>query len=251
MLAPAGPPPPNQEPIVTRLVSKLACTVVAAAAAAFAPAAQAVPIELALVLDASGSINSSEWTLQRSAYANAIAAAVPIDGSVAISVVRFAQTASVVRPLTVISSAADRSALASFFDALSQSGNGGNTCISCGIRVAEGTLTGTADRSLIDVSTDGVWNVGVNPAGPATTVGTAAWAVANEADAVNALGIGVVPDFNAGDGSFSVTAPDFTAFQSALVEKLRRETNFVSEPASAALLLIALGLGAFARRRMG
>ena len=28
---------------------------------------------------------------------------------------------------------------------------------------AEGTLTGPADRSVIDVSTDGRWNVGSNP----------------------------------------------------------------------------------------
>lgn len=234
-----------------RLVPKLACAAIAAAAATFAPAVHAVPIELSLVLDASGSINASEWNLQRNAYSNAIAAVVPIDGSVAISVVRFATTASVVRPLSVIASAADRTALANFFDTLAQGGNGGNTCISCGIRLAEGTLTGTADRSLIDVSTDGVWNVGVNPAGPANRVGTAAWAVANEADAVNALGIGVVPDFAAGDGSFSISAPNFTAFETALIDKLRRETNVVSEPASAALLLVALGLGAFMRRRTG
>ncbi len=235
---------------MNRLVPKLACAAVAAAAAAFAPAAGAVPIELALVLDASGSINASEWNLQRNAYSNAIAAVVPVDGSVAISVVRFAQTASVVRPLTVITSAADRTALSDFFDTLSQGGNGSNTCISCGIRLGEGTLTGTADRSLIDVSTDGIWNVGVNPAGPATTNGTAAWAVANEADAVNALGIGVVPDFAAGTGSFSISAPNFAAFETALIDKLRRETNVVSEPASAALLLVALGLGALVRRRL-
>lgn len=223
----------------------------AACALAFTPAAQAVPIELALVLDASGSINATEWNLQRNAYSNALGSVVPIDGSVAISVVRFATTASVVRPLTIISSAADRAALADFFDTLAQSGNGGNTCISCGIRLGEGTLTGTADRSLIDVSTDGVFNVGVNPAGPAGTVGTAAWAVANDADAVNALGIGVVPNFAAGAGSFNMSAPDFAAFETALTDKLRRETGTVPEPGSVALLFAALGLGAMARRRRG
>jgi len=232
--------------------SRLALAAAAAACAlAFTPAAQAVPIELALVLDASGSINSTEWNLQRNAYSNALASVVPIDGSVAISVVRFATTASVVRPLTVISSAADRTALSDFFDTLAQSGNGGNTCISCGILTGEGTLTGTADRSLIDVSTDGVFNVGVNPAGPAGTAGTAEWAVANDADAVNALGIGVMPNFAAGAGSFNMSAPDFAAFETALTDKLRRETGTVPEPGSVALLLAALGLGAMGRRRRG
>jgi hypothetical protein len=229
----------------------LAAAASAALAMGFASTAQAIPIELSLVLDASGSINAGEWNLQRNAYSNAIAAVVPIDSSVAISVVRFATSASVVRPLTLISSAADRTALADFFDTLAQAGNGGNTCISCGISVAEGTLSGTADRSLIDVSTDGVWNVGVNPAGPAATAGTAEWAVANDADAVNALGIGVVPDFAAGAGSFNVSAPNFAAFETALVDKLRRETGTVSEPATVALLLAALGLGALTRRRTG
>jgi hypothetical protein len=231
---------------------RLRLTLAAGAAAltlAFAPAAQAIPIELALVLDASGSINPTEWNLQRNAYSNAIGSVVPIDGSVAISVVRFATTASVVRPLTTISSAADRAALADFFDTLAQAGNGSSTCVSCGIFQGEGTLTGTADRSLIDVSTDGVFNVGVNPAFPPTVVGSAAWAVANEADAVNALGIGVMPNFAAGAGSFNMSAPDFAAFETALTDKLRRETGTVPEPATAALLLLALGLGALARRR--
>ena len=221
----------------------------AACALSFAPAAHAIPIELALVLDASGSISASEWNLQRNAYSNALASVLPIDGSVAISVVRFATTASVVRPLTLISSAADRTALSDFFDTLAQGGNGGNTCIVCGIQQGEGTLTGTADRSLIDVSTDGVFNVGANPAGPAGTVGTAAWAVANDADAVNALGIGVMPNFAAGAGSFNMTAPDFAAFETALTDKLRRETGTISEPGSVALLFAALGLAAVARRR--
>jgi len=212
--------------------------------------AAALPIELSLVLDASGSISSSEWSTQVTGYSNAINAVIPTDGTIAISVVRFAQSSSVVRAMTTISSVADRTALANFFTSLSQSGNGNTTCISCGITNAEGTLTGTADKSIIDVSTDGGWNTGVDPAGLATTVGTSAWAVANNADVVNALGIGTgtAPNFASGPGSFSLLANNFSEFQTVLIRKLQRETG-LPEPGTIALIGIGvLGLG-FSRRK--
>src|SRR5690606_24420916 len=56
-----------------------------ATASAVAPlSASAAPIELALVLDASGSISSTNWTLQTQAYANALTGLLPTDGSVAV-----------------------------------------------------------------------------------------------------------------------------------------------------------------------
>jgi hypothetical protein len=52
---------------------------------------QAVPIslELALVIDSSGSISSSDFTLQKTSYVNALTALLPKDGSVAIEVRNF------------------------------------------------------------------------------------------------------------------------------------------------------------------
>ena len=219
---------------------------------ALAPfSASAAPItELALVVDASGSISNSEWNLQMQGYSNAINNVVPTDGSVAISVIRFGFTSSVVRSMTTISDITARSSLASFFLGLSQSGDGGSTCISCGIIKAESTLSGTAQRSIIDVSTDGGWNVGVNPNGNSGTIGTSAWAVENgNADVVNAIGIGtgVAPDFAYGTDSFSLVASGFDDFQGTLEDKLRREIQ-VPEPATLGLLGLGL-LGVAGMRR--
>jgi hypothetical protein len=220
--------------------------VVVAAGLGFSGPSSAVPIELALVLDASGSISAAEWNLQRQGYANALAALLPGKlGQVAISVITFSTTSSIARGMTEINTQADVDALVLFFQSLGQSG--GNTCISCGIFDAESTLTGTAGKSIIDVSTDGAWNVGVDPAGPAANVGTSAWAVdVGDADVVNALGIGILPDFAYGPGSFNMMAADFAAFETALIAKLGRE---LPEPTDLALLGIAMVALVFARRR--
>ncbi len=94
------------------------------------------------------------------------------------------------------------------------------------------------------MSTDGGFNVGVDPAGDAGTTGTAAWAVANDADVVNALGIGTAtaPNFNSGTDSFSLLAQDFDDFEQVLTDKLERETGV---PTPATFLLMGIGLLAF------
>ncbi|MFA7666321.1 MAG: DUF1194 domain-containing protein [Burkholderiaceae bacterium] len=213
-----------------------------AAAIAVPVSAQAATIELALVLDASGSIDANGWALQTGAYASALASLLPTNGSVAVSVIRFGETASVVRGMTVIDNAAALTDLTTFFTGLSQDGNGIFTCISCGIFEAEGTFTGDAGRKIIDVSTDGVWNRGVNPWGNSETEGTSAWAVEKgDATVVNAIGIGIMPDFAYGPDSFNMMAPGFGDFEASLKTKLEREI-FGEVPVPGALALFGIGL---------
>lgn len=227
---------------------------VVAGAFALAPlSANAVPIELALVVDASGSINNSEWNLQMKGYSNALTTVLPTNSSVAISVIRFGQSASIVRAMTTIANGTDVTNISNFFLGLSQTGNGGSTCISCGILEAESSFSGTAQRSIIDVSTDGGWNTGTNPNGLASTNGTAAWAVENgDATVLNAIGIGTAtaPDFAYGPGSFSLLASGFNDFEAVLTQKLKREIVPVPVSAPATLGLLGLGMmGMFLRRR--
>jgi uncharacterized protein DUF1194/PEP-CTERM motif-containing protein len=199
--------------------------------------ANAASIELVLVVDGSGSINATEWNLQMEGYHDAILAAVPTDGSVAIGGVIFAETVSAFQGLTVIT-AGNIGTIADAFLNASRAGLGSLTNISGGIAAAEGIFSDTATKSIIDVSTDGAFtaSISVDPAGPAGTVGTAAWAVANSADVLNALGIGVTPNF--------------ASFETALESKIEREAG-VPEPGTMALLglgLLGLG-GAVIRRR--
>ncbi len=232
--------------------------------------ANATPItQLALAIDASGSINVSQWTTQVKGYSAALQTVLPdYFGSISVSVIRFGETATVVRGMTAINDIDDLNDLADFFwtttTQLDQSGNGSFTCISCGIELAEGTLSGTATYSIIDVSTDGLWNRGVNPNGGAGIVGTAEWAVANNATVLNAIGIGVTPDFEHGTGSFSIVADTFDDFEDTLVQKLTTEIdpgpgcdqetttcdpNHIPEPGTLALFGLGLVSLGFARRR--
>lgn len=225
----------------------------ALAAAAFIGQANAGVIGLALVVDGSGSISGANWTLQMQGYHNAIEAAIPTDSTIAVSGTQFSTGSSVFQSMTTVTGA-NRAAIADNFQ--SQAQFGGLTCISCGILSAfnDAMASGLSfDKLIIDVSTDGGWNRGVDPDGPAGTAGTAEWAVANGADAVNCLGIGAFADcsFIHGTDAFSVTAANFTAFQSALIKKIRRETG-QDVPAPAALGLLGLGLLALSlyRRRV-
>jgi hypothetical protein len=223
------------------------------AAAAIAGTARADILELALVIDGSGSISSSDFELQRDGYVNALSdiAVLPLDGTVAIGVWQFSgQTGpgGIVQleyPTTFIT-AATLPGLVAALNGMSQIGL--NTAIGDGIQTAAADLLGnalTSDRQVIDVSTDGVNNRGVDPAV------AAAAAIAAGIEQVNGLGIGGAANLSwVPAGSFAVNVPDFDAFEDAIKRKIRRE---VTGTPDGGMTLALLGSGLFglalARRR--
>ena len=220
----------------------------AIAIASFVGQANAGVIGLALIVDGSSSISPSDWALQMVGYRNAILATIPENGSVAVSGTQFSHFPMVFLPMTTITGA-NKAGIANHFAVQRQLG--GNTCISCGILAAYNNARGSGlvfDELIFDVSTDGFSNVGVDPDGPAGIPGTAEWAVASNVDVVNCIAIGFGRcGFEAGIGSFSVIAADFTAFEATLIAKIRQEL-----PTPGALGLIGFGLLVldFYRRRI-
>jgi hypothetical protein len=235
-----------------RLLAAIGAT---ALLACVATEARAVPVdtELMLLLDGSGSISNANFNLQRDAYVSTLNSLLPTDGRVTIGVWVFGGDQAQVFAPTNIASATDKTNLLNAISGLNATTRAGidtgSTAIGDAINVAFAAFTtnllDAAIRQLIDVSTDGGNNAGVDD------VTAAANAVAGGVEQVNCVGIGGAANcgFIAGTGSFSLNAGDFTAFQTSLDTKLRTELN-IPEPATLGVLaigLIALGATRFRR----
>lgn len=207
--------------------------------------AHAIPLELGLALDASGSIGTTNFNTVRNAYISVLqdTSIVPQDGTVAIGVVRFASSATTIFPTTVI----DSTSITSLVSALTgMAYTGGGTNIGSAIDLLTSDITGNAissDRQIIDVSTDGFGTLGTS-VNDALTAGI---------DQINCLGIGPSADctFIAGTGAFSETASGFSAVQDALRQKIARETGgTVPDPSTVLLLGIGFAALAYSRARV-
>lgn len=239
----------------------------------FSAPAKAVPVdlELSLVIDVSGSVNTSEYNLQMDGYANAFrdsaiqnAILNGTNGAIATNVIFFASSASVGIPFTLLDS---QSAINAFADTLDNFARpfSGLTDIFDGINLAVpqfgdetgGTANGfESPRQVIDVSGDGASSASPTQAARNN-------ALAAGVDTINGIAIENSPtstfitDFYqnnviGGTNAFVATAAGFDAFGAAVRNKLRVEIvgGPIPEPSTFALFGFGLmGLALAWRRR--
>jgi hypothetical protein len=206
---------------------------------------------LGLALDRSGSISASDFNLQKNAYLSVLAdpTVLPTDGSVAIGVYSFGATAVTHFPAAYINGA-NLPDLLTAISSITQFSSGA-TALGPVIQLAAAdmwSLSGnSSDKHVIDVSTDGFGNTGINQVTARDN------ALALGIDQINGLlvGSGASSTFVGGTGSFSITVDNFADFETALERKIVREVNPTPEAGSTVALLGCALLGlAYARRRL-
>ena len=219
--------------------------------------AKADIIELALVLDSSGSISNSDYALQLDAYedifsTNFVTDFVNAGDELWVSVYQFSSSTTLEIAATLLDTDAAATAFSALFGSISKDNSSTDTTEAVDTAAAD-LLTADVmgDRLIIDVSTDG------EPNNTTTAIQAAANASA-QGVTVNAIGVGsgVSESFldsftTAGDG-FYVTAVDFEEFRDSLEIKLLREISNPTEPvpAPATLGLLGLAIAFIARKKL-
>lgn len=252
----------------------------AAALALTAPSAYAIPVdvdvELQLLIDTSGSIDSTEYDQQIDGYVSAFQNATiknaitsqPI-GAIAVqaifwsggseqSILQSGGGTGASNDWFLIDSGTDSDNFASLLDGAARPFNGQTapgSAINFGVPLFTNNYEGT--NLVMDVSGDGVQNEG------ADTATASANAIIAGISRINGVAIGAtigdsLYDFynnsvRAGTNSFVLTSSDFTTFGSAIERKLVAEitddTPAIPLPASALLLASAAGGFGFLRLR--
>jgi hypothetical protein len=234
----------------------------------------AVDTELALLIDVSGSVSDSEYTLQRSGYVNAfndadVQAAIlgGTLGKIAVSAVVWAGSGQQTQKLgwTLIDSIASAQAFATSLSTMTRSFSGstapgsainfisnpGTTSVSFSENAFDGT------RNVIDVSGDGAENAGLDTStardnalnlyGVTTINGIAITTTQSVVDFYN-------NDIKGGSNAFVLQTTNFIDFEGAVKRKLIAEIGGTTPdpiplPAAGWLLIAGMGGLAALRRR--
>lgn len=218
--------------------------------------AKAAVIELALVIDGSTALGSSNFALQRDAYASIFSDDfytnyVSSADTLYVSVYQFSNQVSEVATSVLIDSDTAAEGLAATIAAMTYL-TGGSTRVGNAVNYAvEDLITNsiTSDRMVIDVS------IGTTPYYNASAISAASNAV-DEGVTVNAIGVGTavsetfLQNFTTAGNGFYMTAANFQTFEDALSQKLYKEVYLpsVNAPTSMYGLFILAAFGFMGRR---
>lgn len=230
-----------------------------------APAAQAVPVglELELLIDVSGSVDGTEFNLQKQGYVSAFQSAAvqgaitaSTGGGIAVSLVQWSNASQQTQSVgwTLVNDAASANSLATAIDGIIRAfadNTAPGDAINFGVPLFDNNgFEGT--RLVMDVSGDGAQNAGASTSA-ARDGAVAAGITINGLPILGEAGLLAFYQDNiaGGPGSFVTAANSFDDFGDAIRNKLVREITPVPEPATLAVMTLALvGLARTRRKQV-